>query len=160
MSTKVFAAGCTMSSNFMMVAPSLEMVTWPLLSTMSLSMPLGPSVVLTVSTTAAQALMLERSWPLPWDVSVPSFKRMICGCYRTNIVLILGRHVCSERCAKDRRLSTRCCTVRQTRRGAVWRLALLSLRLTLARPDPVCGADATIVTIMDEGGAMVYAIKL
>lgn len=24
--------------------------------------------------------MLERSWPLPWEVSVPSFRRMIWGC--------------------------------------------------------------------------------
>ena len=47
---------------------------------MSLSMPRGPSVVRTVSAIAWQALMLEMSWPRPWDVSVPSRRRMICGC--------------------------------------------------------------------------------
>ena len=63
-----------------MVAPSLEMVTWPLSSWMSLSMPRGPRVVRTTSTTAWQALMLEMSCALPCDVSVPSFRRTICGC--------------------------------------------------------------------------------
>ena len=47
---------------------------------MSLSMPLGPSVVLIVSTTAMQALMLLISWGLPWLESVPSRSRIIWGC--------------------------------------------------------------------------------
>ena len=49
MSTRMRAAGCTTSSSFMMVAPSLEMVALWRLSTMSLSMPRGPSVVRTAS---------------------------------------------------------------------------------------------------------------
>lgn len=46
-------------------------------SWMSLSMPLGPSVVRTVSARAMQALMLLTSWGVPWLVSVPSLSRMI-----------------------------------------------------------------------------------
>ena len=49
MSTRVLAAGCTMSSSFMMVAPSFEMVAEPLASTISLSIPRGPRVVRTAS---------------------------------------------------------------------------------------------------------------
>ena len=63
-----------------MVAPSLEMVTPPLSSWMSLSMPRGPSVVRTVSATAVHALMLLTTCARPCDVSVPSLSRMICGC--------------------------------------------------------------------------------
>jgi hypothetical protein len=63
----------------MMVAPSLEMVV-PLSSWMSLSIPRGPSVVRTVSATAVQALMLLSICPRPCEVSVPSLRRMICGC--------------------------------------------------------------------------------
>lgn len=60
MSTRVFAAGWTMSSSFMMVAPSLEMVTrCP--SNTSLSMPRGPSVVRTVSATAWWGRVEERA---------------------------------------------------------------------------------------------------
>ena len=51
MSTRVLAAGCTMSRVFMMVAPSLETVTARSVC-MSLSMPRGPSVVRTTSATA------------------------------------------------------------------------------------------------------------
>jgi hypothetical protein len=47
---------------------------------MSLSMPRGPSVVRTVSATAVQALMLLSICPRPCEVSVPSLRRMICGC--------------------------------------------------------------------------------
>ena len=47
---------------------------------MSLSMPRGPSVVRTVSTSAMHALMLLISCALPWLVSVPSLSRMIWGC--------------------------------------------------------------------------------
>ena len=50
-------------------------------SYISLSMPRGPSVDRTESTTAAHALMLEMSCALPWLVSVPSRKRMMPGCW-------------------------------------------------------------------------------
>ena len=63
-----------------MVAPSLEMVTLPLSSWMSLSIPLGPSVVRTTSATALHAFMLLTSCAFPCEVSVPSFRSMICGC--------------------------------------------------------------------------------
>ena len=53
-------------------------------SCMSLSMPLGPSVDLTASTTAQHALMLLISCALPWLVSVPSFRRIIWGCCTKN----------------------------------------------------------------------------
>lgn len=59
-----------------MVAPSLEMVAWPLAETMSLSIPRGPSVEEMVPATARQAAMLERSWGVPCEVSVPSAR---CG---------------------------------------------------------------------------------
>ena len=77
MSARIFAAGWTMSRSFMMVAPSLEMVTVPLSSWMSLSMPRGPRVVRTTSATAVQALMLLTTCGFPCEVSVPSFNRMI-----------------------------------------------------------------------------------
>lgn len=48
----------------------------PLLSTTSLSMPRGPRVVRTASATTWQALMLLTSCGIPWEVSVPSFRRM------------------------------------------------------------------------------------
>lgn len=72
-----------------MVAPSLEMVTEPLSSWMSLSIPRGPSVVLTTSATAVQALMLLTNCALPCEVSVPSFKSMICGCIMAAIFRVL-----------------------------------------------------------------------
>lgn len=50
----------------------------------SLSIPRGPSVVLTVSVTAIQAFMLLISCAVPWLVSVPSLSRMIWGCCNTN----------------------------------------------------------------------------
>jgi len=67
MSTRALAAGWTMSSIFMMVAPSLEMVTPPEddVLYMSLSMPLGPSVVRTTSATAMHALMFEMTCARP-----------------------------------------------------------------------------------------------
>jgi len=65
MSARIFAAGWTMSRSFMMVAPSLEMVTVPLSSWMSLSMPRGSRVVRTTSATAVQALMLLTSCGFP-----------------------------------------------------------------------------------------------
>jgi hypothetical protein len=58
------------------------MHTHPVLeSIISLSMPRGPRVVRTASTTTWQALMLEMSWPRPWLVSVPSRSRIMPGCY-------------------------------------------------------------------------------
>jgi len=39
-----------------------------------------PRVVLTTSTTAWQALMLEMIWPRPEESSVPSLRMTICGC--------------------------------------------------------------------------------
>ncbi len=46
----------------------------------SLSIPRGPRVVRTASTTVTHALMLLISCGLPWLVSVPSRSKMICGC--------------------------------------------------------------------------------
>jgi len=69
-----------MSSNFIIVAPSLEMVTFPLSSWINLSIPRGPNVVLTTSATAVHAFMLLTNCAFPCDVSVPSFSSMICGC--------------------------------------------------------------------------------
>mmetsp|Transcript_10541 Transcript_10541/g.38224 ORF Transcript_10541/g.38224 Transcript_10541/m.38224 type:complete len:271 (-) Transcript_10541:53-865(-) len=77
MSTRLFAAGWTMSRSFMIVAPSLEIVVTPLSSCTSLSRPRGPSVVRMESTTAMHALMFEMSCPFPWDVSVPSRRSTI-----------------------------------------------------------------------------------
>lgn len=79
-STRILAAGCTMSRSFMMVAPSLEIVVFPLSSWINLSIPLGPRVVRTTSATAITALMLLTNWAFPWDVSVPSFSNIIWGC--------------------------------------------------------------------------------
>ena len=79
MSTKVFTAGWTISNNFMIVAPSLVIVVTPRLSTTNLSNPRGPKVVRMVSTMAMHALMFEINWPLPCEVSVPSFNKTICG---------------------------------------------------------------------------------
>lgn len=73
-----------------MVAPSLEMVTLPLSSWMSLSIPLGPRVVRTTSATAVQAFMLLTSCAFPCEVSVPSFRSMICGCIMADIFVDCG----------------------------------------------------------------------
>jgi len=56
MSTKHLAAGCVMSSNLRIVAPSLEMVVDYYV--IILSMPRGPRVVRITSTTALHALIL------------------------------------------------------------------------------------------------------
>ena len=109
-------------------APGKQAPTWrmslpvsnePTLSVcMSLSMPRGPSVVLTVSTTAMQALMLLTSWALPWLVSVPSFRRIIWGCYKDKQMQTSG--ACRDRknaCMLGHlthapsRLETFCCAV-------------------------------------------------
>ena len=63
-----------------MVAPSLEMVV-SLVVDIILSMPLGPNVLLTTSTTASTALIFEMIWPMPSEASVPSLKRRMVGCY-------------------------------------------------------------------------------
>ena len=78
--TSVCAAGWTIWRSFISVAPSFEIVTCPLSSWMSLSIPRGPSVVRTTSTTAWHALMFEISCAFPCDVSVPSRSSTICGC--------------------------------------------------------------------------------
>ena len=78
--TRVLPAGWTIWSFFMRVAPSFEMVTLPWSSWISLSIPRGPRVVRTTSTTAWHALMLLMSCALPCEVSVPSLRRMIEGC--------------------------------------------------------------------------------
>lgn len=77
MSTKVFAAGKTISSSFKIVAPSFEIVALPLLSAINLSIPLGPRVVRTESATTWHAWMLLMIWRLPCACSVPSFNRII-----------------------------------------------------------------------------------
>mmetsp|Transcript_26813 Transcript_26813/g.50076 ORF Transcript_26813/g.50076 Transcript_26813/m.50076 type:complete len:282 (+) Transcript_26813:992-1837(+) len=87
MSTRVPAAGCTMSNRLITVAPSLEIVTFEP-TWISLSIPRGPRVVFTMSTTALQALMLLSNWPLPWEVSVPSLRRTILG-FRRWLMLVM-----------------------------------------------------------------------
>lgn len=62
-----------------MVAPSLEMVVF-LEVVIILSIPLGPRVVLTTSTTASTALMLDMICPIPSMDSVPSLRRRMVGC--------------------------------------------------------------------------------
>ena len=79
MSTRVLAAGCAISSNFMIVAPSLEIVT--LLDVeRSLSIPRGPSVVFTTSATAWQALILDTTWALPYFFLKRWWKQNGYGC--------------------------------------------------------------------------------
>lgn len=51
-----------------------------LLSTISLSIPRGPRVVATTLATLMQALMLDSSWGIPCEVSVPSRRRTTVGC--------------------------------------------------------------------------------
>ena len=69
---------------FMIVAPSFEIVAFPLLSTISLSIPLGPSVVLIASTIAWHAFIFEMTCCFPWAFSVPSFNTSIWGCIFVN----------------------------------------------------------------------------
>lgn len=52
----------------------------PLASTISLSIPLGPSVVRTASAIAPHAFILLTICGTPWEESVPSFNNIICGC--------------------------------------------------------------------------------
>ncbi len=74
MSTRVLAAGWTTSRSFMMVAPSFEMVAAPFPSTINLSIPRGPRVVLMASTIAWQALMLEMTWRVDKETSQRQIK--------------------------------------------------------------------------------------
>lgn len=60
---------------------NIERVTLSFPAMTILSIPRGPSVVFIVSTTATQAFILETICDLPWDSSVPSFKRRIVGVY-------------------------------------------------------------------------------
>ena len=57
-STSIFAAGCWTSISLSIVAPSLVIVTSPSESTSILSMPRGPSEVLTISEISFAACML------------------------------------------------------------------------------------------------------
>ncbi len=57
-STIILAAGCSISISRNIVTPSLVITTSPKLSTSILSMPFGPSVVLTALATALAAMML------------------------------------------------------------------------------------------------------
>lgn len=79
MSTKILAAACSISKSPKMVAPSFEMVVF-LEVVIILSIPLGPRVVLMMSTTASTALMFDMICPIPYIDSVPSLKRRIVGC--------------------------------------------------------------------------------
>ena len=73
-STSIFAAGCWTSSSFIMVAPSLVIVTSPMELTSILSIPRGPRVERTVSATTFAAVMLFLWASLPVDRPVPSFR--------------------------------------------------------------------------------------
>ena len=66
------------------------MVIWasPLSLTMSLSIPLGPNVLASVSATARHADMLDNSCPFPWDESVPSLRRTTVGCCVARVQII------------------------------------------------------------------------
>ena len=64
MSTRVLAAGWTMSRSFMMLAPSFEITGFCVVCT-NLSIPRGPSVERIASATASQELMLLMICPRP-----------------------------------------------------------------------------------------------
>ena len=80
-STRVRAAGWTISKSFKIVAPSFVIWASPRSETISLSIPLGPRVLASVSAIARHADMLESSWGFPWDVSVPSRSKTTVGCW-------------------------------------------------------------------------------
>lgn len=73
-STIILAAGCCMSISSSIVRPSLVMVTSPKLSTSILSMPFGPSALLTVSATMRAASMLACWASRPLLLLAPSRK--------------------------------------------------------------------------------------
>lgn len=62
-------------------------------STISLSMPRGPRVVLTASAITWQALMLLTSWGMPWELSVPSFNRITGVGYRRKQLTAFNNHL-------------------------------------------------------------------
>ena len=66
-STTILAAGCSMSISFRIVAPSLVITISPSESTSILSMPFGPSVVLTALATAFAAVILLLCASFPFD---------------------------------------------------------------------------------------------
>ena len=72
-STIIFAAGCSMSISFSIVAPSFVITTSPIESTNILSIPFGPNVDLTelAMVFAARMFLLCASFPLV--LSLPSF---------------------------------------------------------------------------------------
>ena len=78
-STIIFAAGCSISISFRIVAPSFVIVTSPIESTSILSMPFGPKVVRTLSATALAAIIFLLCASLPVFRSVPS-GRINIGC--------------------------------------------------------------------------------
>jgi hypothetical protein len=78
MSTKVLAAGWTISSNYKIVAPSF-VIAVSLFNFTNLSIPLGPNVVAKISTIAPTAFILLIIYAFPWEVSVPSFNNKILG---------------------------------------------------------------------------------
>lgn len=78
-STKILAAGWTMSSRERIVAPSF-VISVPLSEVIILSIPLGPKVFLTISAMEFTAFIFEIIYPLPWEVSVPSLNNKIVGC--------------------------------------------------------------------------------
>ena len=78
-STIILAAGCSMSISFRIVTPSFVITTSPIVSTSILSMPFGPSVVLTAFATAFAAAMLLPCASRPRVREDPSL-RMKIGC--------------------------------------------------------------------------------
>jgi hypothetical protein len=70
------------------VAPSLVICASPRSFTMSLSIPLGPNVVASVSAIARHAEMFDNNCPFPCDVSVPSLRRTTVGCCGNKVRVI------------------------------------------------------------------------
>ena len=89
-STIIFAAGCSICISFKMVTPSLVTITSPMESTSILSIPFGPSVVLTVSPTSLAASMLFDWAVLPCFLCVPS-GRMYIGWLSFAMIIPLCR---------------------------------------------------------------------
>ena len=73
----IFAAGLTTSISLRMVTPSFVMITSPMESTSILSIPFGPSVVLTASAIAFAAAMFLLWALFPLSLSVPSLRTNI-----------------------------------------------------------------------------------
>ncbi|KUG16152.1 hypothetical protein ASZ90_014195 [hydrocarbon metagenome] len=76
-STIILAAGCSISISLRIVTPSLVMTTSPMVSTIILSMPLGPRVVLTAPATAFAAMMFDLCASLPAVLWLPSLRTNI-----------------------------------------------------------------------------------